>query len=122
MSNEEKRLAAEVFGNGQQQKEQQSIGAMEAVTEGFKEFKDNMTPGLTWDKFVRDIGQMLHQKGVQGLAELASALYTGQSFVPYGQGQWMKGQQGEKAGTEPDHGLGNQGMEQDQQMKRGMSL
>jgi hypothetical protein len=34
-----------------------------------------------------DIGQELARMGVQGQAELASALFTGNSYVPYGQGQ-----------------------------------
>src|SRR5690349_12603937 len=114
MSNEERRLAAEVFAKGQykQQSQEQSIGAMEAVKESFKEFRDNMYPGLSWDKMVRDIGQTLHQKGVQGLAELASALYMGQSnaYVPYGPGQWTGrgNQQSEKAGMDVEHKEGHE--------------
>jgi hypothetical protein len=36
---------------------------------------------------VGEIGQELSRMGVQGQAELASALFTGNGYVPYGQGQ-----------------------------------
>ena len=36
---------------------------------------------------VSEIGQELGRMGVQGQAELASALFTGNAYVPYGQGQ-----------------------------------
>ena len=38
-----------------------------------------------------EIGQELGRLGVQGQAELGSALFTGQSYVPYGQGQNRSG-------------------------------
>jgi hypothetical protein len=38
-------------------------------------------------KAVGEIGQELARMGVQGQAELASALFTGNAYVPYGQGQ-----------------------------------
>ena len=36
---------------------------------------------------VSEIGQELGRLGVQGSAELGSALFTGNAYVPYGQGQ-----------------------------------
>ena len=38
-------------------------------------------------KGLGEIGQELGRLGVQGQAELGSALFTGNSYVPYGQGQ-----------------------------------
>ncbi len=123
MTNEERRLAAEAFGNGQRDQpshaeKQHSMGAMEAMKDGFQA----VMPGLNLDQIVRDIGQTLYQKGVQGLAELASAIYLGQSnaYVPYGQGQWMgRGNQAEKAGMDGEQGH-DQG--QQQQVRQGLSL
>jgi len=40
-----------------------------------------------FSKGVGEIGQELARMGVQGQAELASALFTGNGYVPYGQGQ-----------------------------------
>lgn len=36
----------------------------------------------------RETGSELHRLGVQGSMELASALFNGHAFVPYGPGQW----------------------------------
>jgi len=36
---------------------------------------------------LQEIGDEMKRLGVQGQAELASALFTGNSYVPYGQGQ-----------------------------------
>jgi hypothetical protein len=97
------------------------MDAVDGMVEGTK---DGLSPaGLNWDKAVKDIGEMLHQKGLQGLAELGAAFFMGQSnaYVPYGQGQWMSG---DKGGVEqPDHGLGNKGLEAKQdepKMDKGM--
>ncbi len=38
-------------------------------------------------KAASEIGQELKRMGVQGQAELGSALFTGSGYVPYGQGQ-----------------------------------
>ncbi|MGA2256832.1 MAG: hypothetical protein ABSG53_19450 [Thermoguttaceae bacterium] len=53
-------------------------------------------------KAASEIGQELSRMGVQGQAELGSALFTGNAYVPYGQGQnrdgavhGMEGQQQE---------------------------
>jgi hypothetical protein len=44
-----------------------------------------------FSKGMSEIGQELGRLGVQGTAELGSALFTGQSYVPYGQGQNLAG-------------------------------
>ncbi len=40
-----------------------------------------------FDRAVGEIGQELGRLGVQGSAELGSALFNGTAYVPYGQGQ-----------------------------------
>ena len=40
-----------------------------------------------FDKAVGEIGQELGRLGVQGSAELGSALFNGNAYVPYGPGQ-----------------------------------
>jgi len=42
-------------------------------------------------KGVSEIGQELGRLGVQGTAELGSALFNGSAYVPYGQGQNREG-------------------------------
>jgi hypothetical protein len=44
-----------------------------------------------FSKGLSEVGQELGRLGVQGTAELGSALFTGQSYVPYGQGQNLTG-------------------------------
>jgi len=79
MTHREHELSQQLF-DGQQQ---QSMGALGAIKEAFKELRDNMAPGLTWDKISSDIGQELsHQVGA-GAHELASLLFTGQGYVQY---------------------------------------
>jgi len=56
---------------------------MGAIKEAFKEFRDAMAPGLTWDNISSDLGKELsHQIGA-GAHELASLLFTGQGYVQY---------------------------------------
>jgi hypothetical protein len=78
MSPDQHELSQQLYGN-----RQQSIGAMDAVKEAFKEFRDAMYPGLTWDKISGDIGQELKHQVSAGAHELAAALYTGHAFVMY---------------------------------------
>ena len=40
-----------------------------------------------FSRAVSEIGQELSRRGVQGTAEFGSALFTGNAYVPYGQGQ-----------------------------------
>ncbi len=42
-------------------------------------------------RVVGEIGQEMRRLGVQGSAELGSAIFTGQAYVPYGQGQNRRG-------------------------------
>lgn len=49
---------------------------------------------------VSEIGQELKRLGVQGQAELGSALFNGSAYVPYGQGQ---NRDGAVQGTEGPH-------------------
>jgi hypothetical protein len=55
-----------------------------------------------WDRLKdipKEMGSELGRLGVQGSMELASALFNGHAFVPYGPGQW-KGPQREGAQQE----------------------
>ena len=47
----------------------------------------------------KEMGSELHRLSVQGSMELASALFNGHAFVPYGPGQW-KGPEREGAPQE----------------------
>jgi len=61
----------------------------------------------------RESAPEFHRLGVQGSMELASALFNGHAFVPYGPGQW-KGPEREGAGQEPE-----KPQEQEKQQERG---
>jgi hypothetical protein len=63
-----------------------SMGAVEAAREGVKEVVNGFYPGLS--SIVGDIGAELKRLGVQGQMEMASAIYGGNAFVPYGPGQY----------------------------------
>jgi hypothetical protein len=67
-------------------------------------------------KAVGEIGQELARMGVQGQAELASALFTGNSYVPYGQGQNRPG------GVHDMEGLHSNGKEEMQHENEGRSM
>jgi len=67
-------------------------------------------------KAVSEIGQELGRLGVQGQAELGSALFTGSAYVPYGQGQ---NRDSTVHGTEGPH---QEGKEDIQQENEGRSL
>jgi hypothetical protein len=102
-------LAAQLFGG-----QQQSIGALEAVREGVKEFINGMYPGL------KDAGQEikteLKQMAAHGAHELAAALFNGSGFVMY------------PRGTRDDHGKDGpeqsqaQGQEPQQQERGGRTM
>jgi hypothetical protein len=81
MPDNERDLSQKLFGG----QAQQSMGAMEAVKEGLKEFRDAMYPGLTWDKITSDLGQEFKQQLAHGAHELAAALFSGNgtAFVMY---------------------------------------
>jgi hypothetical protein len=67
-------------------------------------------------KAASEIGQELGRLGVQGQAELGSALFTGSAYVPYGQGQ---NREGAVHGME---GLHQEGKEDIQRENEGRSL
>ena len=52
MTNREQELSEQLFGG-----QERSMGALEAIKQGFKEFRDAMLAGLTWDKIKSDIGK-----------------------------------------------------------------
>ena len=68
--------------------QQESMGAIEAATEGLKEAVKAYAPGLTLSNILSDVGSELSRMGVQGSAELAAALFQNNAAcVPYGRGQ-----------------------------------
>lgn len=72
-------------------------------------------PGLSLGSILGDIGAELGRLGVQGQMEMASAIFNGSAFVPYGPGQYTP--------SEPDHGLPTETMnppEVEQSMGREM--
>jgi hypothetical protein len=62
----------------------QSMGAIEAVKEGIQA----IAPGLSLANILSDVGAELGRLGVQGQMEMASVLFNGSAFVPYGPGQY----------------------------------
>jgi hypothetical protein len=67
-------------------------------------------------KAVGEIGQELRRLGVQGAAEIGSGLFTGNSYVPYGQGQNRPG------GAHGMEGLHSEGKEEIQRENEGRSM
>ena len=49
--------------------------------------REKFLSGLNLDKILGDVGAELGRLGVQGQAELGAALFQGNAYVPYGQGQ-----------------------------------
>ena len=92
------------------------MGAIEAVKEGVQA----IAPGLSLSNILSDIGSELGRLGVQGQMEMASGLFNGSAFVPYGPGQYTPD---EKA---PDHGLPIEAMQQpevqQEQSRGGMEM
>src|SRR5579871_3621595 len=76
---QEKQLADQLFGQGQEQK---ATGGLEAV----KEAVQSIAPGLSWDKIVGDVGHEMTQQVAFGAHELAAALFNGSGFVMYPRG------------------------------------
>ena len=56
-----------------------SMGPVEAVREAF----NAITPGLSLDKMVAEIGAELRQMGLHGAHEASAALFNGSGFVMY---------------------------------------
>ena len=74
------------------------------ILESIKESIQAVAPGLTLSNILSDVGAELGRLGVQGQMEMASALFNGNAFVPYGPGQYTP--------SEPDHGLPIEAMKQ----------
>jgi hypothetical protein len=73
---------------------QQFIEAMKTgeqgagIVEAIKDSVQAVAPGLTFSNIISDIGAELGRLGVQGQMEMASAIFSGSAFVPYGPGQY----------------------------------
>ena len=91
------------------------MGAIEAVTQGIQA----IAPGLSLSNILSDIGSELGRLGVQGQMEMASALFNGNAFVPYGPGQYTP-----TPDQSPDHGLPIEAMKQPEieQSRGGMEM
>jgi hypothetical protein len=76
---QEKQLAEQLFGQGQEPK---PVGALEAVKEAFQ----SIAPGLSLDKIVGDVSHEMKQQLAFGAHELAAALFNGSGFVMYPRG------------------------------------
>ncbi len=61
----------------------ESMGFIQAATEGIKEFVGDMYPGFTLGQILGDIGHELKEQVAHGAHEAAAALFTGSSFVMY---------------------------------------
>jgi len=90
------------------------MGVFEAVKDGVQA----VAPGLSMDKILHDVGSEMKRLVVQGQMELASTLFTGQSFVPYGPGQW----QGPGREGGPEHAEPEMHQEQEQERHRGREM
>jgi hypothetical protein len=72
--------------------------------------------GEMFSKATSEIGEEIDRLVVQGSAEFASALFTGNAYVPYGQGQ-------NRAGVEHGmEGLGGHEQAEHQQEHEGRSM
>lgn len=52
-----------------------------------KDAVQSVAPGLSLDKMIADTGPVIDRMMTQGAAELGAALFQGQAYVPYGDGQ-----------------------------------
>lgn len=59
-----------------------------------KEAIQTVAPGLSLSAILSDVGAEFGRLGVQGQMEMASALFAGSAFVPYGPGQYTQEQSG----------------------------
>jgi hypothetical protein len=72
------------------------MGAVKAAAEGVKLAVEAYAPDLTLGKILSDIGHELSEQTKHGAHELASALFTGNSYVQYAR---------HDKEDAPDHGL-----------------
>ncbi len=61
---------------------------MGAARDFFEGIKEAVVESTSLGNIVQDIGKELGRLGVQGQMEMASAIFNGSSFVPYGPGQY----------------------------------
>ena len=61
----------------------ESMGVIEAATEGIKEAVQGFAPGLSLGKILGDIGHELSEMATHGAHEAAAALFNGSAFVMY---------------------------------------
>jgi len=114
---QEKQLADQLFGQGQEQKPR---GVLEAAREAVQ----SIAPGLSWDKIVGDVGHELTEKAGQGAHEIAAVLFNGSGFVMYPRGTRDDHGKDEHGVHGPEQGQGEQSfvekLEQEgQQQERG---
>ncbi len=107
MQRSERQMANELFGQEQSQGQEQSRGLFGAI----KDAVLSIMPGLK--DAPQEIGDELKRLGVQGQMEMASALFNGNAFVPYGPGQYAKtslghGQEAERGGMDSQEQRGQQ--------------
>ncbi len=112
MANEKQQLSEMLKQTTQPE---QSRGLIEAAKEGMQA----IAPGLSLSNILSDIGSELGRLGVQGQMEMASALFNGNGFVPYGPGQYTPSPE-----HAPDHGLPIEAMKQPEveQSRGGLGL
>jgi hypothetical protein len=89
----------------------QLFAGLKAVKEGVLK----VAPGL--ENIVPDLKAEMSRLGTQGTMELASALFNGNGFVPYGPGQYTPDVPQEHGS--PDQAAAEQGMERES-LDRGM--
>ncbi len=76
----------------------------------FDGLKESVKQGL--NNAVPEIGAELKRLGTQGSMELASALFNGSTFVPYGPGQYTPSHEHEMGGMEAGIETAMDGQEQ----------
>lgn len=80
-------------------------------------------PGLNGKQILGDILSEGKRLMTQGASELASALFNGGAFVPYGQGQWRgPAKDGEKAGVYGPEVTPDKSMDGQQKERGGRSM
>lgn len=96
-----------------QSKQAAQIGAVEAVKEGVVA----IAPGL--ENLFSDMKAELSRLGTQGTMELASALFNGSAFVPYGPGVYTPSQEQDAGVHGREVSDGKEEAQQEQQRERG---
>jgi hypothetical protein len=68
------------------QKQEKSMGALEAAIEGVKVGVQALAPALTLKDIIADVGTEMKGMAAHGAHELAAALFNGSAFVMYPRG------------------------------------